>query len=96
MKLDAHTICAPEELVSVPPPGTVHHFDHYWWNVHPEHGLVFYTRNGRDVYPQANSLEIVTRKLSEDLYPDMEIRQIPHVFLRELADGQLRLPKECY
>lgn len=66
----------------------------HWWAVHPDRGLLFYNpvnsrtgrrRHGRYGSPQCNSVERITRmvaaKSAEMLWPGVEIRLIPVVWV---------------
>lgn len=54
-----------------------------WWLVHPERGLVFWTRTPRKglrgASPQCNQNKAVVDHVAPSLWPWAEIRQIPLV-----------------
>ncbi len=57
-----------------------------WWTVHPENGLAFYYPPGtktRSKYsaPQCNSIEEITERIRDKIYPDHEVEFIPAVFV---------------
>lgn len=85
----------PVEEAVAPRGGT--YFQHYvdaWWTVHPEHGLLFFNpknaRTGRRRFGRFGSLQCNTdRRIAEkvgletagSLWPEIEIRQFPSVWV---------------
>lgn len=91
---DDYVFLPVEEAVS-PRGGTYfqHYVDH-WWVVHPEHGLLFYNRKNRRTgrrwqrglgSPQCNTDERISKMVGDKtlaiLWPDIEIRQFPSVWV---------------
>ena len=86
-------VCIPVEALIDPPGGLVTHFKNHWWVHVPGEGLVFYKR-GRDIWPQANLNENITRKLLGKLeFPaGVETLFVEHAFVPTSYDGEFRLP----
>jgi hypothetical protein len=86
-------VCVPVEALIDPTGGLVTHFKNYWWVHVPGEGLVFYKR-GRDIWPQANPNENITRRLlnRSDLPAGSEALLVEHVFVPTSYDGEFRLP----
>lgn len=84
----------PVELLTEAPDGFVRHFHNYFWAVHPEKGVAFFTGTGmrREINPVCNSDGRIA-KLSLKWIPEIEVRQIEHVYVRSDFDGRLTLPK---
>lgn len=73
----------PFDEAITPPDGFVQHFKDHWWCVHPEKGLVFYTKGLKIPQPQCNKSEDVCRFVGAKLYGDwVEYRFLPSVFIK--------------
>lgn len=86
----------PPEEFAVPGSGQFEHFRDHWWTTDAEGRLAFYWfgQRPRRFRPQCNSDERISRKLTSELYPDLEVRQVPSVFVRINGDGEYLVPKE--
>jgi hypothetical protein len=66
--------------------GPVFAYHDYWWSVHPEKGLIFYTTNTKrpDIarsHPQCNSNGALTSDLLKRLYPWAVAKHYPLVLV---------------
>lgn len=62
----ANIVYLPWELALEPQQGLVRVEIDYWWEVHPDKGLVFFRRRPRDVpTPQLNKVKEITAKVAE-------------------------------
>lgn len=57
----------------------------YWWIHKPDKGLVFWTRNGKEVIPQAFPTEDMAENLRQRMYPSHELKQVHLVFMPVLG-----------
>lgn len=90
---DDYVFLPVEEAVSPRKAGFFLHYVDAWWAVHPEHGLLFYNRKDRRTgrrgrrygSPQCNTdrriAEMVGRDTAGELWPEIEIRQFPSVWV---------------
>lgn len=54
-----------------------------YWTVDPARGLAFMLVPGdQRPYPQCNPSQVVAEYLQQHLFPDLEVRKIPLVFMR--------------
>lgn len=70
----------PFDVAATPPPGLIDHHKDRWWIVHPEKGILYWTKNkGRDRFPQCNSHKSIA-EIWLKMFPWAEIRFMPSVF----------------
>ena len=90
-------VFVPEAVLAEAPKGDVQHFKDEWWVEHPERGLALFRQDDcENVYPQCNLNRAITNRLAADLYPNMQVRQVPSAFLRVDYNGRLYAPKGAY
>lgn len=78
-----HLVFVSEESLDLAVPGQLTAIVMQWWAVHPQRGLILWRRPRQDLfYPQTNVHQDVAEKLTKDLYPWAEVKQIPLVLLR--------------
>lgn len=88
-----------EQLINVGS-GMLQHFRDYWWITDAEERLLFVeTVPGTGLHPpgvspQCNAAEGAARLIQRRCYPELEVRQIPSVFVPVGYGGLLHLPKE--
>jgi hypothetical protein len=63
-----------------PPAGIIVCLKDRWWSVHPTKGLIFWDK--RSMSPQCNGDELMSRKLTAEMYPWAECKFFPLVFRR--------------
>lgn len=82
-KLDSKLQREPISKMTEPPSGLCRVIKDHWWAVTEDEKILFY--NGRKgakfSSPQCNADERCARRLHEKLYPGLEVRQIPVVFV---------------
>jgi hypothetical protein len=68
----------PLEELARPRNGVWQVYVDYWWTVDPERGAIIFDK----WFPQCNEAERITRRVTEQLYPWAEARQIPVAYTR--------------
>ena len=90
----------PVHLLTDAGNGVFQHFRDYWWITDAEGRLLFVeTVPGTGLHPpgvspQCNAAEDVARFIQRRSYPELEVRQIPSIFVRAGFEGLLHLPRE--
>lgn len=72
-------VCVPVDVATTPTNGYA--MVNRWWTVHPERGVVFARWRDGEVSPQCNPSESMSKRLTQQLWPDCESRFIPVVFM---------------
>jgi hypothetical protein len=87
-------IFIPVAKLADPGGGLFQHFKNWWWTTNTDGDLVFYRRVGQSImYPQVNPEQEVCERLTKDLFPGLEVRQIPSVLVRTTSFGTFPIPK---
>lgn len=98
MPLEKGRVFIPAETLTDPCSGPCESLRNHWWVTNAKGELLFYRENSgrskRFFTPQANSDRRICAFLCTRFYSDLEIRQVPSVFVKINQNGSMPIPEE--